>query len=436
LFAIALAATLGFTPATAQRIDAIVGAEVRANRTPGIAVGVVESGRIIYARGFGDADISRNTRVSPATQFRIGQLSEEFTAAALLLLEQSGKVKLDDPVTAYLPNLTFARSVTLRELLDQTSGLPHVSDWAHLLKAASVARPLGPPGVAYDFNPLNYAIAAMVVERVSGIPLSDYVEQHIFVPLVMDSSLYVGETGLSGLHAIGYTERHGAFVKAQLWSSTRSEGDADVISNVYDLAKWDIEFPILLRVDAVREMFTPALPTSLDRHAMGWTIDQRDGRRFIWQNGEIPGYHVMNALLPDDHVAVIVLVNTDTFGGDATLPEEIAGRILDVLVPPTAQRVDNAVMARAREWLARLANGRIDRTELTPAFSQYLSDSVVRQAHIASYGPVISIIPIASTLATDGATEYEFLVRFAHGVRHYHLTIAADGRVAFISFSP
>jgi D-alanyl-D-alanine carboxypeptidase len=427
---------MGFTPATAQRIDGIVEAEVRAHRTPGIAVGVVESGRIIYARGFGRASISRNIDVSPATQFGIGQLSEAFTAAALLMLEQSGKLKLTDAVTTYLPNLTVAHDVTLRDLLDQTSGLPHVSNWPHLLAAANAAKPVAPPHTAYDPNPLNYLLAGMIVERITGVPLSDYVEQHIFLPLVMDSSLYTGETGVSTAHAVGYTVHGGQFVKAQPWSATRTAGDSGIISNVYDLAKWDIEFPILLRVDAVSEMFAPGLPGSLDRHAMGWTIDQRDGKRFVWQNGEIPGYHAMNALLPDDHVAVIVLVNTDSFGGPASLPESVAGRILDVLVPPSAQRIDNAVVTRAREWLGRLASGRIDRTQLAPEFNHYLSDAVVRQANIAALGRVVSMIPIASTPVSAGGTEYEFLVHFEHGMRHYHFTVDADGRISFISFSP
>ncbi len=436
MFAIVLAAALGFTPATAHRIDGIAEAEVRAHRTPGIAVGVVESGRIIYARGFGVANLSRRDRVSPATQFGIGQLSQEFTAAALLLLEQNGKIKLDDPVTNYIPKLTVARGVTLRDLLDQTSGLPHVTNWAHLLAAANAKRPLAAPHTVYDPNPLNYLLAGLIVERVTGIPLSDYVDQNIFVPLVMDSSLYTGETGLASTHAIGYTRRGRRFVRAYAWSATRTGGDSGVISNVYDLAKWDIEFPILLRVDAVREMFTPGLPGMLDRHAMGWTIDRRSGTRYIWQHGEVPGYHAMNALLPDDHVAVIVLVNADTFGGNATLPEEIAGRILDVLVPPSAEHVDNAIVARARDWIGRLASGNIDRTQLTREFSNYLSDRVVRQANIAAYGRVISMIPLASTPSPGGATQYEFLVRFTHAVRHYHITLTSDGKIAFISFSP
>lgn len=436
LAVLSLATALGFTPATAHRIDAIVDAQIRARRAPGIAVGVVESGRLVYARGFGTANLSRRIVVSPGTQFGIGQISEQFTAAAILLLQQGGKLNLDDPVTKYIPELTVARFVTVRELLDQTSGLPNVSNWPHLIAAANSARPVAPPGTVYAPNPLNYVLAARVVERASGVPISDFVQQHIFLPLVMDGSLYEGDTGISPAHAVGYTVERGTFARAQPWSRTRLAGDADIISSVYDLAKWDIEFPILLRVDAVRQMFTPGLAGSFDQHAMGWTIDQRDGRRFVWQNGEIAGYHAMNALLPDDHVAVIVLANADGLHEPAVLPENIAGRILDVVVPPTAQRVDNGVLARAREWLGRLATLRIDRTQLTPSFSTYLSDRVVRNAHVAALGRVESFVPVSSATAANKDTTYEFLVRFAHGERHYQFTVAADGRIDFIAFMP
>lgn len=434
--ALALAAALGFTPATAGRIDDIVQTEISNGRAPGIAVGVVESGRIIYARGYGKASISRDLPVSPATQFGIGQVSEEFTAAALLLLEQGGKIKLDDAVAKYLPDVTVARSVTIRQLLQETSGLPLVSNWPHAIADANRQKPLAPPGTVYKPNPLNYLLAGLVVEKITGIPLSDYVQQQIFLPLVMDSSLYAGDTGISSAHAVGYTVHGDGFRTAFGWSQARTAGDSGVISNVYDLAKWDIEFPILLRDQAVGEMFAPSLPGAFDRHAMGWTIDQRSGKSFVWQNGEVPGYHAMNALLPDDHIAVIVLVNTDTFGGPATLPEDVAGRILDVLVPSTEQHVENAIVTRARDWIAMLASGHIDRAQLTPDFNSYLTDGVVRDAGIGALGSVVSMVPISSVPKTGGAVQYEFLVHFTRGVRHYLFTLAGDGRVAFISFSP
>lgn len=433
---LSLAAVIGFTPATAHRIDAIVAAELRAHRAPGVAVGVVESGRLVYARGFGTASLSRRVVVSPGTQFGIGQISVQFTAAAILLLAQDGKLKLDDTVTQYLPEVTIARYVTIRELLDQTSGLPNVTNWAHLLASANAARPMATPGASYAPNPLNAILAGKIVERVAGEPLSDYVQQHIFVPLVMDATLYEGDTGLSPNRAVGYTRENGRFERARPWSATRLDGNAGIVSDVYDLAKWDIAFPILLRVDAVREMFTPGIAGSYERRGMGWAIDRRSGRRFVWQNGEIPGFHAMNAVLPDEHVAVIVLTNVDSMHEAALLPESIAGRILDIVVPPSRQRIENGVVERAREWLARLASDRIDRTQLTSGFSAYLSDDVVRRAQIDRLGRVESLVPISSAPAQHGTTTYEFLVRFANGERHYRLTLTPDGKIDFISFTP
>ncbi|MGH7738275.1 MAG: serine hydrolase domain-containing protein [Candidatus Tyrphobacter sp.] len=422
MLAALLFAAIGFTPATAHRIDAIAAAEIASHRAPGIAVGVVESGRLVYARGFGFANVRERIRVSPGTQFALGGISEQFIAAAVLLLAQDGKLGLDDPVTKYLPKVA-ARGVTIRELLDGTSGLPNVAGHAS-----------SPPGTAYSENPLDYVLAGRIVERVAGEPLSDYVEQHIFVPLVIDASLWFGDTGLGADHAVGYTKVNGRFVPVRP-SATRPRAGAGVISDVYDLAKWDIEFPVLLRVDAVRDMFTPALPSAFVRHGMGWTLDRRSGHRFVWQNGEIPGFHTMNALLPDEHVAVIVLVNADARNEPTTLPESIAGRVLDVVVPPVRHHLDNAIVTRARQLLAMLQSGRLDRTQLTPAFSSYLSDDLVVRADLGALGRVRALVPIASTSSGAGTT-YEFLVLFAKGERHFQMTVQPDGKIASLSFNP
>jgi D-alanyl-D-alanine carboxypeptidase len=429
-------ATLGFTSATAHRIDDIVASEVRAHRTPGIAVGVVESGRLVYARGFGTASRSSNIPVGPGTQFGIGQVSEQFTAAAVLLLAQSGRISLDDRVTKYLPQLRVARYVTIRELLDHTSGLPIITDWTHAFTAANAGRSTGVPGAAYVDNPLDYIVAGRIVASIVNEPLSDYVQQSIFVPLVMDASLYEGDTGLSASRAIGYTLDDGHFLPTRSWTAARLDGDAGVVSDVYDLAKWDIEFPILLRVDAVRDMFTPGTANAFERHGMGWTLDERNGHNMMWQNGEIPGFHAMNALLPDQHVAVIVLTNSDSFEEPAVVPESIAGRILDVVAPPTHRHLDNSIVTRARLFLAQLAKDRIDRTQLTPAFSRYLSDDLVRRLNVAGLGRLRSLVPISSVAERNGDTTYEFSTLFARGERHYRVTLTPDGKIDFVVLMP
>ncbi|MDE2481642.1 MAG: beta-lactamase family protein [bacterium] len=438
-----------FTATMEHAIDDLGARIVREKRSPGIAIGVVEDGRIVYAHGFGYADQATRRRVDPGTEFYIGETGRPFTAAALLLLEQDGKLKLDDPVTKYVPELIVARGVTIRQLLDQTSGLPELSDvqgvpkdrtrtvkLATLIGLANKAKPDAPPGARFENNDLNYLIAGLVVERASAVPLSDFLQQHIFIPLVMNQTFLAGDTGISAQHAVGYSGTPGRFARASSWNPAWLYGNADVVSTIYDLAKWDIGLPLLLRVDAERAMFTPANVPGPNRYGLGWVIDERDGKRYIWQDGEIAGFHSMNALLPDDHIAVIVLANTDAAHPRVVAPEEVAARVIDIVAPPGKTRVDNAIVAKAREWLERIAEKRIDRTQLTPAFSAYLTDELVARADFAALGRPLAIVPISSRAGDGGDTVYEFLVRFPHEQYHYRLRIAADGKIDGLVLTP
>lgn len=432
-----------FTAKMANQVDDLGRRTVRNKLTPGLAIGVVEDGRIVYARGFGAADVSNSRRVVADTQFYTGEVSEEFTAAAILLLEQEGKLKLADRVTTYVPELTVAGDATIAQLLHQTAGLPdytkapglkldltHTIKLADILAAVNKMQPAAAPGVAFAYNNLNYMVAGLIVERASGVPLSDYLQQHIFLPLVMNASFYAGDRGISPGHALGYTGAPGHFRPASQWDPAWLFGSCGLVTNLYDLAKWDIGLPLLLRVDAERAMFTPSAAPGEAHYGLGWVIDQRGGKRYIWSNGEISGYLAMNALLPDDHIAVIVLENTDRSGSRrVAAPEALAADVLDILIPPAAMHVDNAVMQKATEWLMRIADKKIDRTQLTPAFSTYLTDSLVAKSDFAALGKPQTLIPISSTAGPNGETTYEFLVRFSHDQWHYKLTLTKDNKI-------
>jgi hypothetical protein len=192
--------------------------------------------------------------------------------------------------------------------------------------------------------------------------------------------------------------------------------------------------PLLLNVDSVRLMWTPGVQNS--PYGMGWMIDQRAAQRFVWHNGEIAGYHSMNALLPDPHVAVIVLTNTDSLHGqDVVSPERIANRILDVVAPLPRPHFANAITERATEWLGRLARDQIDRTQLTTAFSQTLSDQVVIRANLKDLGPVLSMVPIES-FQRSGDTVYIFEAKFRNGTFRYQFALAPDGKIDGLLLTP
>lgn len=444
------AAAPAFSPAMAKRIDTIGKGEVVSGRTPGIAIGVVEDGRIVYAHGFGYGDLKTHRGIGAGTEFYIGSISKQFTAAAMLLLAQNGKLSLNDKVTRYVPELTVASGVTIAQLLQQTSGLPDYTKapgialdptkplkLADLLAAVDKMPPASPPGSTFAYNNLNYFVAGLIVERVSGLPLSDELQTQIFQPLYMSSSFYATDSGISADYARGYTGSRGHFVRAKVWNPSWLLGAGGLVSNVYDLAKWDIEMPVLLRVDAERSMFTASGAPGAQAYGMGWVVDQRDGKRYIWHNGELSGYHAMNALLPDDHIAVIVLTNVDSLRSPTTVfPENVAAEILDLVAPPQRANVDSTIVARAKEWLRRLATKNIDRTQLTPAFSTYLTDRLVARSNFAAFGPLKSLVPVSSVDNGHGETVYEFVVTFAHGTYHYKFGVDPTGKIDELLLAP
>jgi D-alanyl-D-alanine carboxypeptidase len=439
---------LALTPAVTDRIDRMAKDEVHAGRTPGIAIGIVEDGRVVYARGFGFATLAKHVPMTPDTEFYTGGLTMQFTAAAILLLAQDGKLSLDDHVTKLVPEFQLANGVTIAQLLTQTSGLPSyaslpkiASDLTRTVKLSDLLalvdglKPAAPPGAVYANNPLNYMVAGLIVERASGVPLSDYLEQHVFLPLVMNHSFLAGDNGISPTHATGYTRGRQGFDAAPVWDPAWLGGASGLVTTIYDLAKWDIEMPVLLRIDAVRTMFSPTASDGPTHYGMGWVIDRRGGKTFVWSNGEISGYRAMNALLPEQHVGVIVFSNADSFHGSVTVPEELGARILDILVPPTSAHLDNAIVTRAKDWLERLASRKFDRSELTPSFSAYLSDELVARENFAALGPVQSIVPISSSSESDGDTIYEFLVRYTRAQYHYQFEVTHDGKIDGLSLT-
>jgi len=433
------------TPALSASIDDIAKDAIHTRLAPGMAIGVIEDGRVVYARGFGFANLATHAPFASDTESFCGPLTMQFTAAAAMLLVQAGKLKLDDPVTHYVPELApVANGVTVEQLLAQTSGLPQLSsldvaaDQTHTIKTADLlaavdkAKPIAAPGAAYANNPLNYLVAGTVVERASGETLSDYLQQQIFVPLVMDHTFLAGDTGISTAHAVGYsrTSARSGFAPAKIVDPAWLGGASGLVTTVDDLAKWDVEMPILLRVDAVRTLFTPVQGQDTAKVGLGWIVDTRAGHRFVWYAGGIPGYDAANLLLPDDHVGVIVLTNADSAGAIGPgLAAHVAERILDLVSPAGTVRLDNAIVARAREWLERLADKQIDRTQLTPAFSTYLSDDFVARQNLAALGKLQAIVPLSSTTRSNGDTLYVFLVRFAHAQYRYKFAVTTNGKI-------
>jgi CubicO group peptidase (beta-lactamase class C family) len=329
---------------SAATFDAIAARASAKNGAPGFAFVVVHRGRTVYARGFGLADVARNQPVTPDTRFVIGSVSKQFTAAAVLQLRDAGKLRLDDPLARYLPAMPNANAITLRMLLNQTSGLHNYPstlehEWPltgaiapeRIFAILATDRPDFEPGARFEYSNTNYAALAGVVARASGMTYDAYLHANIFAPLGMSSS-GAGLAAQKLPHATPYTGTTVYAVPTPIISLDLFYGAGSVVVSANDLARWDtaLMHGALLAPRSMHDLWTPARLESgrETTYAMGFVPQTLVGHREVWHNGLSPnaGGYCYNALFPDDDLGVIVLSNGYDF---AERPETIVREVID-----------------------------------------------------------------------------------------------------------
>src|SRR5690349_5678101 len=218
---------------------------------PGAALLVLKDGKPVLRKGYGLADLEQHANVTPETDFRLASVSKQFTAAAILLLAQDGKLELDDSIRHWLPSLPATTDkVTLKQLLDHTGGLidyedlippeqtAQLNDQDVLRMLSATPRSYFPPGSAYRYSNTGYVLLGLVVEKASGQPLQDFLAQRIFGPLHMDHTLlYVHDDKMVPNRAYGYSWTKGRWLRTDQSLTSATRGDGGIYSNIDDLAK-------------------------------------------------------------------------------------------------------------------------------------------------------------------------------------------------------
>ena len=336
-----------------------IGAQSLANaRAPGFSLAVVRQGRIVYARGFGIADLARRTPVDAGTRFAIGSLSKQFAAASILRLVERDSLTLDDHLADYLPGMPNAQRITLRELLNQTSGLHNFprTDEHHWPLQGVIAPALlfsilrtdsadFAPGTRWEYSNTNYAALAYIVARRSAMPYATWLRREIFGPLHMSASGagYAAQAGTATPY-----QGTGVFTKQFTLSLDLFYGAGGIVSSATDLARWDIALlqGRVLTAASMHDLWTAgqlADGTPVN-YAMGFVPASLAGHREVWHNGLAPGAggYCYNAIFPDDELAVIVLSNGLSFAGE---PERMVRSVLEAFFPDARQ----ASSARQRD---------------------------------------------------------------------------------------
>lgn len=293
---------------------------------PGATVMVIKDGKVLLERSYGLANLGTGEKVTPETNFRLASVTKQFTAAAVSILAKQGKLKISDPVSKYFPELAeIAPGVTLKHLLTHTSGLPEydrllpdndktqISD-RDVLKLLLKQKPLtGKPGTRYAYNNTGYALLALVIEKVSKKSFADFLQQNIFAPLGMSSTLVYSKTAAIAHRAYGYSGELDSFVDADQARDTAVLGDGGVYSSARDLAKWigGLENNTILDAKQLAECTSAAVKTTTPglSYGLGWRITDFNGEKLVFHTGTTSGFKNVVMWVPSRKLSVVVLTN-------------------------------------------------------------------------------------------------------------------------------
>ena len=390
-------------PALKTRIDNIAAKVLQQTAVPSASIAVVQHGKLVYTHAYGMARIDPPSAATPQMRYSIGSISKQFTAAAILLLQEQGKLSLEDSVDKYVPGLTRGGDVTIREILSHTSGYqdywPEDYVMTPMLKPESAQQILDTwakkpldfePGTQWQYSNTNYVIAGRIVEQITGRPLMDFLTEHIFRPLGMRSVWNSDEEKLTQVDATPYF-RHAlgplrvAPKEGRGWMFAAGE----LAMTAHDLALWDesLVAETILKPQSYQQMFTEVkLKNGKGTHyGLGVEVMERDGHHSIEHSGEVSGFVSDNEVLIDDGVAVAVLTNQDAIGAASTIARLTAPVVAENTPSLTAQK---APETQALAMYRGLQQGHIDRSLLAPNLSDYFTPQAIAdfQSSLAPLG--------------------------------------------------
>ncbi len=321
---------------------------------PGLAVAVVHDGETIWAGGFGSSDLAAGTAVTPSTRFRLGSVSKLFTATAVMMLRDEGRLRLEDPVAKHLPWFTVANpwadrpAVTIEQLLTHTSGLPREAPFpmwtTHVFPTVEQVRGgmsqltlISRPGEVYRYSNLGVALLGEIVTAASGTPWAEFVDRRILAPLGMTDSLAEPTPEQFATLARAYLRKRpdGSRGDAIHYSTAAISPAASVVSTAEDLAKFaafhlalESQAPRPLSLTTRREMQRPhfVYPSWSGGRGLGFAVSRRDGRTYASHGGWIGGHRADLLLDADRRIAVVALTN-----GDDVSPGLFSRKLLDLV---------------------------------------------------------------------------------------------------------
>jgi CubicO group peptidase (beta-lactamase class C family) len=427
-------------------VDAYIAGQVKAKGFVGLSVAIMRDGKIVFAKGYGRRSIEKNLPVEPDTSFAIGSITKQFTCACVFLLAEEGKLSIDDPVSKYYPNLTRAKDITIRDLMNHTSGYPdyYPLDFVDrrmmkpipidgLLKEYAGGKLDFEPGSRFSYSNTGYILLGGIVEKVSGEPFGKYVTR-LLKPL--KHSRFGSPEGLSA--ASGYTafalgEPEPAVPEATGWI----DAAGGLWASASDLLEWDLALTTgkVLKPESYKVMTSPRTLTTgkISDYACGLHVSTTDGDTVLDHTGGVSGFVSANTFIPRAKSGIVVLSNTEQVSTGklrSDLFRLLAKDVQSKDVPPVPKvegvGPKDAVLGLVKEMI----EGKVDRSRLGEEYSVYLTDERVKAggARLKALGEPEKV-ELRGTYERGGMEVATVMLTYKTGTVRAFLYRSPDGKI-------
>ncbi len=441
--AFATQAQTQLSPDLIEKIDKVATDTLARTGVPSASVAIVKDGQVVYTKAYGDARLDPKTPATPQMRYSIGSISKQFTATAILLLQEQGKLSLDDKVAKFIPNLTRANEVTIRQLLSHTSGYQDYWPQDYVMPPMMLPttaqkildmwarKPLDfDPGTKWQYSNTNYVIAGVIVEKVARMPLLQFLQEKVFTPLGMTSVSDTDQAKLGDTDPTGYLRYAlGPLRPAPKEGNGWMFAAGELAMPAAELAKWDISImdQKLMKPASYREFATDTLlKNGLSTHyGLGVDVNSQAGHRALSHGGEVSGFTAQNIVFPDDRAAVVVLTNQDAASASGAIASGIAP-----LLFATTDAATPAKLEQAKKIFEGLQHGTVDRSLFTDNANSYFSEEALKDfaSGLGPLGTPQSFIQVGQSLR-GGMTERTYIIRFPQKVIRAWTYEMPDGKL-------
>ena len=342
---------------------------------PGMAVLVARGDEVLFRGARGAASIELGVALSPDQVFRLGSITKQFAAAGVLKLAEDGKLSLDDPLSKFVPGYPGGDKVTVRMLLNHTSGIKSYTDipgvmegpiqktvsTAQLIDTFKNEKPDFAPGEGWKYNNSGYVLVGAVIEAASGMPWHAWLKQSFFEPLGMRHTGY-GDEAVAVIpgHVMGYTLKDDRWAVAMYLSMTQPHAAGALVSTVDDLLRWNraLHEGKVLKADSYRQMITPVGKAADEHYGFGISHEAFRGTDMLQHGGGIFGFSTYLLYLPAEQLTVAVLYNADSGRpagiGTGTMAHMLAAHAIGKPYPPKKPIAIDATALKEYEGVYRM----------------------------------------------------------------------------------